>query len=341
MWVILQGLFGFSIFSASDWTRLFHAELRGFAGFVFGILILAAIPIYVATTTLIIRTGKPLFVIPKPKILQFSKPEPTPAPSEPATDTEPAAPATQELPTNLPRELRSAFLRARQNLNSINLSAPASETPQPDQTQQSPASSMPITPDGPAAADVMPAPTAPAIPTPETENIHIGAAAIPPLSDANDAFPIPSDFDFSAPKSSSIPGAPVFSDVTFDNPVESKPEMPPAPSPNPMAENNDLIEFLKSNSESITTDGDIVITDKYAIATHSDPDFWIADAESWFATGKQCPSPVAAAINAAAAHGLRPVLYLAATNILDIDEKRAEWESQGVKIITELPDLLN
>ena len=84
---------------------------------------------------------------------------------------------------------------------------------------------------------------------------------------------------------------------------------------------------------------DIVITDKYAIATHDDKDFWIADDETWFAAGTARPSPVAAAKNAAAAHGLRPVLYLAQSNIMDLDARRDAWRADGVLVISDPSEL--
>ena len=70
VWAILKWMFNFSIFSATQWHILFHAQLRGFPGFVFGILILAAIPMYIATTNIILRTKKPLFKIPLPEFLR-------------------------------------------------------------------------------------------------------------------------------------------------------------------------------------------------------------------------------------------------------------------------------
>ena len=70
MWFILLFMFNFNMFVWQNWIKLFHAHLKGFPGFVFGILILAAIPMYIATTSIIIRTKKPLFVPKTPKWLQ-------------------------------------------------------------------------------------------------------------------------------------------------------------------------------------------------------------------------------------------------------------------------------
>ena len=64
VWAIMLWMFNFDIFSSTQWHILAHAKLRGFPGFVFGIMILAALPLYVATTILIYRNKKPLITIP-------------------------------------------------------------------------------------------------------------------------------------------------------------------------------------------------------------------------------------------------------------------------------------
>jgi hypothetical protein len=76
-----------------------------------------------------------------------------------------------------------------------------------------------------------------------------------------------------------------------------------------------------------------------AIAVHDDPDFWIADDGDWFATGKQKPSPANEAIAAAAACGGRAALYLAESNIMNLDALRREWESRGLRVISSLHEL--
>ncbi|MDE6478116.1 MAG: hypothetical protein K2L94_02600, partial [Alphaproteobacteria bacterium] len=116
MWAILFFLFDFHLFSGAHWHRLMHAHLRGFPGFVFGILMLAALPLYAATTTLIVRTGKPLFTITRPSWLPkwpTGKKPVTPAPAAAAEPPREKAPQ-KPLPADLPNELRGAFLRARE-----------------------------------------------------------------------------------------------------------------------------------------------------------------------------------------------------------------------------------
>lgn len=78
---------------------------------------------------------------------------------------------------------------------------------------------------------------------------------------------------------------------------------------------------------------------KFAIATHDDPDFWIADGENWFATGKQKTSPVAAAVAAAKTENAIPVLLLKSENIMDLANLRKKWDADGVKIITDISEL--
>jgi hypothetical protein len=103
--LILRILFGFNIFNLYQWSILFHAKLTGFAGFVFGILLLAAIPLYIATTTIIVRTNKPLFdFLPKKEEKKSNTPKDTDKTPEPEIIA---------LPDSIPTELRGAFLRAR------------------------------------------------------------------------------------------------------------------------------------------------------------------------------------------------------------------------------------
>ena len=78
MWAVLFGLFNFDMFSAADLAKLARVELHGFAGLVFGILVLAAIPLYVATTVLTVRNKAVPIKIPLPNC--FTPPEPVPEP---------------------------------------------------------------------------------------------------------------------------------------------------------------------------------------------------------------------------------------------------------------------
>ena len=182
-WAILYFLFDFSIFSSVQWHHLMRAQLHGFPGFVFGILILAALPLYIATTTLIIHTKQPLITIPIPKIkipafLKSSTPEPTPAPTS-ESETPALGPdevdTPIELPPDMPAELRVAFIRARNNIGRTQTSAFNA----PQQT---------LTPDTSA--------------TPEIDET---------------SFPLPTDFDIDLP-TPDIDTMPTFTEINFDDP---------------------------------------------------------------------------------------------------------------------------
>lgn len=317
-WAILYFMFNFSIFSAPQWRHLMRAELHGFAGFVFGILVLAALPLYVATTTLVIRTKKPLITIPIPKIKIPKLIKPTPAPATtpaPVTKAESETPslgpdeidAPTEMPKDMPAELRHAFIRARNNVGRLQTSSFNSVT--------SP------------------------IPQPELASKQI-----------SDAFPLPTDFDLdesdNTPNDIAIPEfstMPTFTEINFDDninddtPTEDsgRSESPP----DNTCDNSTLIEYLTQNNRKFSIDGNIVITDTRAIITHSDDDFWVADTENWFAAGRVQPSPIIAVQDTAHKHNCTPVIYLESTNIMDIEKLKLEWESSGITVITDLSEL--
>lgn len=302
MWSILFWLFNFNMFSATQWRILAHAELRGFPGFVFGILILAAVPMYIATTSIVVRTKKPLFKIPLPKFMTpvpIDAPTTAPAPASSATDAPPPAPdTTPSTPAKtIPAEVRAAFTRAREHGAIFQKSA-----------------------FDPSNAD--------------TQTAHHTPDAIPELQPAGE-LPLPPDFD--TPEFGGAPTfAPVFSDINFDDDV---PTAPAPQSATTLDEISPMTEYLFANGTEFTVENGLIFTDRDVIAVHNDPDFWIADNENWFAAGKQKPSPADAVLAAGAARGVRPVLYLAQTNILDLDARRAQWASDGITVIT-TPDEL-
>ncbi len=107
VWAVMQFMFGFDIFSARHWHLLSRISLHGFAPFVFGLLLIAAVPLYVATTVIIVRTKKPLITL--PNILPSKKDS-----SEKKEEIVPEQePSEKPLPAGLPRELYEPFLRAR------------------------------------------------------------------------------------------------------------------------------------------------------------------------------------------------------------------------------------
>lgn len=327
MWAILRGLFNFNMFSSLHWSYLAHAHLRGFAGFVFGILILAAVPMYIATTALVARSGAPLFTIPIPKFLKraFAPPAPAYTPADdtptPADDT----PAEKPLPDGLPLELRGAFLRARgrvgtEQISSFDMRAMDNVTSQNT--------------------------------TPQNTTTDI-AGDLPLPTDFDDM----GAFDDFAPDAAtghdiSDTPAPVFHEIKFDGfdddtaveiPHDDVPATPDTRAADTPTTNGapTITDFLGAhNMPIIATDDDVIVTDKYAIATHDDPSFWVADGDTWFATGRQKPSPVVAATRVAAARGVVPVLYMTCDNIMNIDARRADWEKSGVVVTNDLDVLI-
>ncbi len=335
MWAVLRGLFNFRMFSITDWTRLAHAHLHGFAGLVFGILLLAAVPLYIATTTIIVRTKKPIFAIKLPSFLTIKKSADKPKDDDAekkSNDTAANAPTENPpaLPQSMPPELKESFIRARNKIGRPSTSA-ISDTAINNTMAPAPA---------PTAIDT-PMQTAPKAPKNEPAAT---VTATPATTDTNEAFPLPDNFDFddsaSPQNASPFASAPVFSEINFGNDEKVAPETTaPKPDVTQGANNEKITQYLDSKSIAYTIENDIVITDKHAIATHDDKDFWIADDETWFATGVARPSPVAAVKNAAAAHGLHPVLYLAQSNIMDLDTRRDAWRADGILVITDPSEL--
>lgn len=309
-YAILKLMFNFSIFSAENWHRLMHAHLHGFAGFVFGILILAMVPLYVATTAIVLRKGKPLFTIPMPNLPAAIKKRIHPTPPEPKPEPEPdpniikIADAPTELPPGMPLEMRAPYMRVRRY-----------------------GATVPI-------ADTITA----------TENLDADTDTTLPGE-----LPVPSDFDFDAPITDTAPDntipsfdMPVFSDINFDAPDEKSERDTSAATQTDADETNQnaaIMEYLRATGREFTMDGDVIISGNIAIASHTDNDFWITEGDAWFATGKTRTSPISALQAAAAQHNVQPVLYLGAMNIMDLDTHRADWESAGIKIITTPADI--
>lgn len=124
LWLILRFVFRFDMFSAHYWWKFFHATLHGFGGFVFGLLIYTAIPIYIATTAVIYRKKELIITIPFiDKVFAFiSKLFPQKQPTQPQTpepEVEQKVPETPapEYPDDLPPELRIPYIRAKNNLS--------------------------------------------------------------------------------------------------------------------------------------------------------------------------------------------------------------------------------
>ena len=299
MWAVLYFLFNFSIFNADQWHRLFNARLQGFAGFVFGILILAALPMYIATMTLIVRKNMPLITIPKINMPAFFRPvqkeEIKTEEKDEIIQTEKST--KPELPPELPRELHSVFLRARENVGLFqNMDSLNSE-------KQSEMETVPV-------MDTLPLPS----------DFDVSFDDTPGFQDSLSAtIPTFTDISFDAP-----------SEMTFDEDIEDFEEE---------AVESKLIEYLSLNNVPFEIAEDIVVTSKYAIAVHEDEDFWATDETNWFASGKVRPSPIVAVKKCAQQFGVIPAIYLGADNILDIENLIEQWESDGIVVLRKLEDI--
>ena len=125
LWLILRFLFKFDPFSASHWWKFFHATLHGFPGFVFGLLIYTAIPIYIATTVIVYRKKELIITIPFiDKVFAFvSKlfPKKETVTQTPESEKEPETkePETTDsgYPDDIPPELRVPYMRAKNNMS--------------------------------------------------------------------------------------------------------------------------------------------------------------------------------------------------------------------------------
>jgi len=313
-WAILYHMFNFDIFNGAQWNRLMRAQLRGFGGFVFGILILSAIPLYVATTTIIIRTKKPLITLPLPKIKfpKFGARAKTPVKEE-KNDTQPTTePSDQKetkadtIPKDIPMEMQAMFLRARNNLANKTLHINKIDNTIPPQNTNN------IT---------------------ET-NTPITNMSLEPINDFDtDTFPLPDDFDIDIPSdinTMELGPIPTFTEINFDSPTSEA---------NTTFNNSEIKNHLTNNNIPYNEVDDIILTDKFAIITHNDTDFWVTDTDNWFAAGKTIPSPIKLVKQSAEKNNLTPMIYLAATNILDIENQITNWTSDGITVITDINEI--
>ena len=317
MWAILRGLFNFNMFSLAHWVKMARVELHGFPGFVFGILMLAAVPLYIATTVLTFRKEMPV-KIPLPKCFE-PVPKPAPEPVKPiVTEQE----VLEELPAGVPAEMREIFMRAHKNRGVHQMSV----FNRPSKFEDSPVTSTvksapmvtPVAAPGATEQPVQPTQPKPEILEPVTES----------------AFPIPNDFD--VPPTKADIDVPVFSDIKFDDDEDDDEE----------DEVKNTIEYAKVQGlisgagHKIETVGNLIVVNNLAIAVHDDDDFWVADEIDWFAAGRQKPSPIVELTNIVKERGLKPVMYLGQSNIMDLDKVSEQWRASGIEIVTNTDDLL-
>ncbi|MBO4583099.1 MAG: hypothetical protein J5714_03540 [Alphaproteobacteria bacterium] len=303
MWAILRGLFNFNMFSVAHLTKLLHLQLHGFAGFVFGILVLAAVPLYVATMVLTVRNKEMPVKLPLPKCFTDAPPAPTPAPVVPVVTANETLP---ELRAGVPPEMRETFMRAKKNYGARQMS-------------------VFNRPNAPVKAN-----QTELVPEPVTESVVATKVEDVP---AYGGMPIPTDFDMDASAETSN-DVPVFADINFDDDDSAKDTTAADESPT-----EKVCALLRAVGVDANVAGDLIVANGYAIAVHDDDDFWVPDELDWFAAGKQKPSPIAALKKAESEQNLKPILYLATNSIMDIEEKSAEWIADGIMVVTDKDDL--
>lgn len=174
--------------------RLSRIELHGFPGLVFGLLVLAAVPIYVATTVLTVRNKSVPIKIPLPKCFApASDAAPVETPQPIVTEQE----ALPELRPGVPPEMREVFMRAQKNRGARQQSVF-------NKSMNFRAMDTSITP------VVEPVPVADA-------------------DTSDNVFPVPTDFDVDTNMDYGIP---VFADVDFgDSGADASPDVADAESP--------------------------------------------------------------------------------------------------------------
>ena len=287
------------MFSCHYWWKFFHASLHGFPGFVFGTLVYAMIPVYIATTVITYRKKEMIIPIPFAEKISkiFAKKSETPAPEQTETKDEKTETVVEpEYPSELPPELRVPFMRAK---NRIPLTSAISVYNKTN-------------------SDIKNGATNTTTPAPAQENV----------SENND-IPIPMDFDISDTISTNMnDSVPTFTDIDFDTPIATETEL-----------SNNTTKYLHDKNIEYETYRDYVATDKFVIYEHSDEEFWIMDGDSWFAAGKQKDSPVSELIDLAKQNELTPVIYLCSQNIMDIDNTIANFESSGIRVVKNLDEL--
>jgi hypothetical protein len=296
-------------------TKLLHLQLHGFAGAVFGILVLAAVPLYIATTMLTVRNKEMPVKLPLPKCLTETAPAPK---SEPVV---PVVTARETLPpvrAGVPMEMRETFMRAQKNYGARQMSVfNRQNVPGPD-------TAMPVAPVGAGNRDE---------PAREPIAEPVGAAKSEDVA-AYGAMPIPTDFDMDA--SADTADVPVFADINFDD------DNAPAGAGETAEESpiDKVLNFLRGAGVDANVAGDLIVANGCAIAVHDDDDFWVPDEIDWFAAGKQRPSPIVALRRAREERGLKPILYLGTDSIMDLDKNSAEWTADGIMVVKSREELV-
>ena len=217
MWAVLNWLFNFDMFSSAHWIKMQTVQLHGFPGLVLGLLILAAVPLYIATTVVIARSGKFPIKIPLPKCF-----EPEPAPVEQKTEPTEPEPENLPLPPGAPLEMRENFNRARRNIATLAKQQSVFNRPMVNKSVEK--EKTLTNNDLQTVYANTPQQNKPATKiSPQTEK--------KPVNDTpNSTLPLPTDFDFEEDDDSTSTSSgfvPVFSDINFDDDNKNKPDTTP------------------------------------------------------------------------------------------------------------------
>ena len=291
------------MFSGYYWWKFLHATLHGFGGLVFGLIVYSAIPLYIATTLITYRKQELIIPIPFSKTVSNAVSKIF-SHHENSETAKPESENTPAEPTSDPEPDFPPDLPRELHVpfTRVRNRLPVTSGISVYNQSRNPAL-------GPQNATPEPEPA------PETSNI-----------------PIPMDFDIAdtiePTMSDSIP---TFKDIDFDIPIATEPESPEL--------KNETTEYLKSKNIEYETYKNFIATEKFVIYEHSDKEFWIMDGDSWFAAGKQIDSPINELLSLAKQNDLKPVIYLASQNIMDIENTIKQFESSGVQVIKDLSEL--
>ena len=322
MWVILWGLFNFNMFSVAHWIKVTRVELHGFPGFVFAILLLAAVPLYIATTVLTVRNKIDPIKALRPRCFD-APPKPEPVKPEPLVVEQDTLP---ELPAGVPSEMREVFAIAKKN-SAVHQKSVFNRQSIFDNSPVTSSVKSPVTVSAPKPSLQTITSTEVTQPTPVvTEKDTITDSAGP--------LPIPKDFDTPSVRDNDVP---IFSDINFDDDDDETEDEDTDTQNTP--EYAGVQEFLSGAGYKTEMMGNLIVVDKFAIAVHNDDDFWVADELDWFAAGRQKPSPIVELENAKKEKKIKPILYVGENNIMDYDTVSAQWRDMGIQIVTNNDEL--
>ena len=310
MWAVLHYLFNFNMFSYAHWARISRIELHGFPGLVFGVMVLAAVPLYIATMVLMVRNKSLPVRVPLPNCLT-PEPEPEPEPAAPIVAEQDALP---ELRPGVPLEMRESFMRVRKNYGA---------------RQQSVFNKSVI---GGAVKNTAPQMNVSARES-VAEKISVAVPNAKEMADTNSGFPLPDDFD--SETSGGDFDIPVFSNIDFDSPTK----------PNDITDTQSQVDKLCQSLIRMGIDADIsddlITGENFVIAVHDDEDFWVADDSDWFAAGKQKPSPISELKNAVKETDKKAIMFFGEHNIMDFDVCAEKWRNDGITVVTSNDELLH